>query len=67
MKSFKTIPGRQKKEKLMVTGENSYSMKCFKESPRKTGKERPLERIDAFDLFTLFTADIMRKRVTFTR
>ena len=46
---------------------DSSSIKCFSETPRKTGLEKPLSRIGAFDLFTLFTADIIRQNVVFTR
>jgi hypothetical protein len=47
--------------------EPSYSVMSFKESPRKTGKDKPLPQLSAFDLFSLFTADIMREKVIFTR
>jgi hypothetical protein len=46
---------------------DSSSMNCFSETPGKTGGDETLPRIDAFDLFTLFTADIIRKNEVFTR
>ena len=45
----------------------SYSIKCFAETPRKTGDDKPLKRIGAFDLFNLFKADIIRSKKVFTR
>ena len=45
----------------------SYNMKCFAETPWKTGSQKPLTRIGAFDIFNLFTADIIRDKVIFTR
>jgi hypothetical protein len=55
-------------EKIRITlHEPSNKIVSFKESPRKTGKDKPLPRLGAFDLFTLFTADIMREKVIFTR
>ena len=46
---------------------DSSDIKCFKETPRKTGQDKPLIRIGAFDLFNLFTADIIRSNKVFTR
>jgi hypothetical protein len=46
---------------------DSYDVKCFMEAPRKTGEEKPLSRIGAFELFTLFTADIIRGKQIFVR
>ena len=45
----------------------SPSIKCFVETPSKTGKDILLNRICAFDLFNLFTVDIIRSKVVFTR
>ncbi|HEY2348255.1 MAG TPA: hypothetical protein VGH64_04525 [Puia sp.] len=57
----------QRESILTTVHEPSYNMTSFKESPRKRGKEKPLPRLGAFDLFTLFTADIIREKVIFTR
>jgi hypothetical protein len=46
---------------------DSSSIACFTETPAKTGKDETMPRIGAFDLFTLFTADIIRKKEVFTR
>jgi len=46
---------------------DSSIVKCFAETPWKTGQEKPLKRIGAFDLFNLFTADIIRSKKVFTR
>ena len=46
---------------------SSYNMKCFIEVPWKTGPEKPLPRIGAFELFNLFTANIIREKSVFTR
>jgi len=46
---------------------DSSKIKCFTEKPRKTGQDKPLIRIGAFDLFNLFTADIIRSKKVFTR
>ncbi len=59
-----------KKESLKVEVTrvaDSYSLTCFQETPRKTGDEKPLARIGAFDLFNLFTANIIRSNEIFTR
>ena len=45
----------------------SQEIRCFTETPRKTGEEKPVPRIGAFDLFNLFTAEIIRKKEVFTR
>jgi hypothetical protein len=45
----------------------SQEIRCFVETPWKTGQEKPLKRIGAFDLFNLFTADIIRSKKVFTR
>jgi len=46
---------------------DSSKIKCFAETPWKTGQDKPLKRIGAFDLFNLFTADIIRSKKIFTR
>ena len=46
---------------------DSSQIKCFAETPWKTGHEKPLKRIGAFDLFNLFTADIIRRNEVFIR
>jgi hypothetical protein len=46
---------------------DSSRIECFTETPRKTGEDKPLSRIGAFDLFNLFTADIIRSKKVFTR
>ena len=46
---------------------DSSVIKCFTETPRKTGQDKSLVRIGAFDLFNLFTADIIRSKKIFTR
>ncbi len=46
---------------------DSTTVQCFTETPWKTGPDKPLARIGAFDLFTLFTADIIRSKEVFTR
>jgi hypothetical protein len=46
---------------------DSSKIKCFAETPWKTGVQKPLKRIGAFDLFNLFTADIIRSKKVFTR
>ena len=51
--------------KLTIIG--SQEIRCFTETPRKTGADQPVPRIDAFDLFNLFTADIIRSKEVFTR
>ena len=45
----------------------SSSIKCFKEAPMKNENEETVPRIGAFELFTLFTADIIRIKKIFTR
>ena len=57
----------QQMDKKQIQEVASYSIQCFQESPRKTGEEKPLARIGAFDLFNLFTADIIRSKEVFTR
>ena len=51
----------------ITTVADSYSLTCFQETPSKTGDEKPLARIGAFDLFNLFTANIIRSNEIFTR
>ncbi len=46
---------------------SSTAITCFQETPRKTGDEKPVSRIGAFDLFNLFTANIIREKEVFTR
>jgi len=46
---------------------DSYRIQCFTETPGKTGDHKPMARLGAFDLFTLFTADIIRSKEIFTR
>lgn len=46
---------------------DSSTVQCFTETPWKTGQEKPMKRIGAFDLFNLFTADIIRSKKVFTR
>jgi len=46
---------------------DSSKIRCFMERPRKTGKEKPTPRLGAFDLFNLFTAEIIRSKKVFTR
>ena len=50
-----------------LTNIGSQEIRCFAETPWKTGQEKPLKRIGAFDLFNLFTADIIRSKKVFTR
>jgi hypothetical protein len=50
-----------------INSVDSYKIKCFAETPWKTGQQKPLKRIGAFDLFNLFTADIIRSKKIFTR
>ena len=50
-----------------INSVDSSKIKCFAETPWKTGHEKPLKRIGAFDLFNLFTADIIRSKKVFTR
>ena len=45
----------------------SSDIRCFTETPRKTGQEKTIARIGAFDLFNLFTADIIRSKEVFVR
>ncbi len=45
----------------------SSAMQCFTETPGKTGDDQTLTRMGAFDLFTFFTADIIRSKEVFTR
>jgi len=45
----------------------SYNMQSFVEVPWKTGPDKPLARIGPFELFNLFTANIIREKVVFTR
>ena len=53
---------------IMVTKTvDAYSIKTFQERPWKMGKEKPVSRIGAFELFNLFTADIIRSKKVFTR
>ena len=54
-------------ETIKITKILSSDVQCFTETPEKTGQDKQLERIDAFDLFTLFTAEIIRSRKVFTR
>ena len=44
-----------------------HSITCFQEMPRKTGEDKPTMTMEPFDLFTLFTADIIRSKEVFTR
>jgi hypothetical protein len=46
---------------------NSSQITCFAETPWKTGQDKPLKRIGAFDLFNFFTAEIIRSKKVFTR
>jgi hypothetical protein len=50
---------------LTIVG--SQEVRCFTETPRKTGEEKPVPRMNAFDLFSLFTAEIIRRKEVFTR
>lgn len=55
---------------LKITGKKTvepYTIKAFPEKPWKTGKEKPMARIGAYELFNLFTADIIRSKKVFTR
>lgn len=52
---------------IKINQVDSSKMKCFAETPWKTGQDKPLKRIGAFDLFNLFTADIIRSKKVFTR
>jgi len=54
-------------EAIKITKVDSSKIKCFTETPWKTGLEKPLKRIGAFDLFNLFTADIIRSNKVFIR
>ncbi len=54
-------------EENTFTHVTSYNMQCFLEVPWKTGLEKPLTRIGAFELFNLFTANIIREKTVFTR
>ena len=56
-----------RKDENAATLVSSYNMKCFIEVPWKTGPEKPLPRIGAFELFNLFTANIIREKSVFTR
>ena len=46
---------------------DGYALKCYTETPGKTEKELPAKKLGAFDLFNLFTADIIRSKKEFTR
>ena len=50
-----------------LTDIGSQGMRYFTETPRKRGKEKPLARKSAFELFNLFTAEIIRRNEVFTR
>ncbi len=50
-----------------LTDIGSQEIRCFTEMPRKTGKEKPVPRKSAFELFNLFTAEIIRRKEVFTR
>jgi hypothetical protein len=52
---------------IKINEVDSSKIKCFTETPRKTGQDKPMKRIGAFDLFNLFTADIIRSKKVFTR
>jgi hypothetical protein len=52
---------------IKINKVDSSKIKCFAEAPWKTGQDKPLKRIGAFDLFNLFTADIIRSKKVFTR
>ena len=54
-------------EVSIINQVNSSVITCFTETPRKLGGEMPVPRIDAFGLFSLFTADIIRSKTVFTR
>jgi hypothetical protein len=54
-------------EVIKINEVDSSKIKCFAETPWKTGQDKPLKRIGAFDLFNLFTADIIRSKKVFTR
>jgi len=50
-----------------LTDIGSQGIRYFTETPRKRGKEKPLPRKSAFELFNLFTAEIIRSNEVFTR
>jgi hypothetical protein len=50
-----------------LTNVGSEGIRFFTETPWKTGKDKPLPRINAFELFDLFTAQIIRSKKVFTR
>jgi len=54
-------------EVIKIIEVDSSKIKCFAETPWKTGQDKPLKRIGAFDLFNLFTAEIIRSKKVFTR
>jgi hypothetical protein len=46
---------------------NTDAIQCFTEAPHKTEKELPVGKLGAFDLFNIFTADVIRSKKKFTR
>ena len=50
-----------------ITKVDSSKIRCFMEKPRKTGKDKPVPRLGAYDLFNFFTAEIIRSKKVFTR
>ncbi len=50
-----------------ISRTNTTSIQCFVEKPSKTENDKTISRIGAFDLFNLFTADIIRSKTVFTR
>jgi len=63
---MKVIP-KSEVELDKINKVDSSKIKCFAEAPRKTGPDKPMKRISAFDLFNIFTAEIIRSKKVFTR
>jgi hypothetical protein len=62
IKSYLT-KGKQKVNKTIQEIVSQDGITSFQESPDKDGRER----INAAELFSFFTASIIKKKVTFTR
>jgi hypothetical protein len=62
IKSYLTS-GKRKLSRKVQEIISQDGVTSFQESPDAAGKDR----IDAADLFSLFTASIIKKKVTFTR
>lgn len=50
-----------------LTKIGSEGIRYFTETPWKMGKEKPLPRFNAYELFDLFTAEIIRRNQVFMR